>query len=151
MFIHVNLNQVVIDVTEDCILIGKNQTTGKTVIVRDREEALGVLSSESTIRPFVLKSFTEDYYNVLDVIPCDIIPDDYAPGKYIYDNGAFRENEDVVPATNDELTIRIEISEEDIADTRGGLMETSEETEANATDIVELRTAVMELSEEIEG
>ena len=51
MYIHVNLLQVVIDVTEDCVFVGKNETTGKKVIVGDKEKALGVLSSEVTVRP----------------------------------------------------------------------------------------------------
>ena len=104
MFIHVNLLQVVIDVTEDCIFIGKNATTGKKIAVRSKSEALGVLGSGDKVRPLVSQSLTDDFYNVLDVIPCDNIPDDYEPGKYIYNNGEFELYEGIAPKDAEELT-----------------------------------------------
>ncbi len=149
MYIHVNLKQVVIDVTDDCVYVGKNETTGKKVIVRKKEKALGVLSSENEIRPLVAKSLSDDFYNVLDVIPCNIIPEDYEPGKYTYADGKFTEYEGTVPATTKELTVRVELNEGDISDAREGLMETSESAETNAGEIADLRTAIIELEEEI--
>ena len=77
MFIHVNVARVVIDVTDECKFVGKNEKTGKKVIVTKKKDALGVIGSDSNVKQLVSAAITDDFYNVADVIPCNVIPADY--------------------------------------------------------------------------
>ena len=104
MYIHVNLNRVVIDVTEDIGYVGRNATTGKKVLIKDKAEAIGVMGSDLVIRPLVSSSLTADFYTVEDVIPVSAIPEDYESGKYTYNNGEFELYDGVVPKDTEELT-----------------------------------------------
>ena len=55
-----------------------------------------------------------------------------------------------IEAATTELSEQTVSNSDDIADTRDGLIETSEATDLNTSELVELRAAVMELAEEIE-
>lgn len=104
MYIHVNLNRVVIDVTEDIRYVGRNATTGMKVLVRDKSEAIGVMGSDLVIRPLVSSALAPDFYTVEEAIPVSVIPEDYEPGKYTYNNGKFEFYEGVIPKDAEELT-----------------------------------------------
>lgn len=104
MFIHVNVARVVIDVTDECKFVGKNEKTGKKVIVLKKKDALGVIGSDGNVKQLSSVSITDDFYNVADVIPCDVVPADYTPGKYIYNDGKFEEYEGLPPKNTKELT-----------------------------------------------
>ena len=40
MYIHINLNRVVIDVTEEINYVGRNATTGMKVLVKNKSDAM---------------------------------------------------------------------------------------------------------------
>lgn len=104
MYIHVNTARVVIDVTSDYKLVGKNEKTGKKIIVTKKKDALGVIGSDGNVKQLSATAITEDFYNVSDVIPCDVIPSDYEPGKYVYNAGKFEKYEGTIPKNTKQLT-----------------------------------------------
>ena len=108
MFIHVNVARVVIDVTDECKFVGKNKKTGKKIIAL-KKDALGVIGSDGNVKQFVSSAITEDFYNVADVVPCDVIPSDYEPGKYIYNSGKFERYEWTIPKNTKQLTEENEV------------------------------------------
>jgi len=104
MYIHVNTGRIVIDVTDECKFVGKNERTGKKVIVLRKKDALGVIGSDGNVKQLASSAIADDFYNVSDVIPCDIIPSDYEPGKYIYNAGKFEKYEGTIPKNTKQLT-----------------------------------------------
>ena len=60
MYIHVNTARVVIDVTSDYKLVGKNEKTGKKIIVTKKKDALGVIGSDGNVKQLSATAITED-------------------------------------------------------------------------------------------
>ena len=104
MYIHINLNRVVIDATEEINYVGRNATTGMKVLVKNKSEAIGIIGSDLVIRPLASSSLAADFYTVEEAIPVPVIPEDYEPGKYTYSNGEFELYEGTVPMDAEELT-----------------------------------------------
>lgn len=105
MYIHVNTEGVVIDATEEKLLVGKNPTTGKKVILkRKTDEAIGVIGSNDVIRQLAKAAIEVGFYTVYDLIPVSVLPEDYEPGKYVYSNGKFSLYEGTAPKDIKTLT-----------------------------------------------
>lgn len=146
MYIQLNLDGVVIDATELAKYVARNKNGGK-YLTKNRDEAVGIMSSLDTIRELTRTTLTPDWYTVSQVIPVEKLPADYEPNKYKYEDGEFVKYEGIAPSSNYELTLAVNEHTEDISITQDGLMETYEETTANTTDIAECRAAIEELYE----
>ncbi len=149
MYIHVNLEGVVIDATELAKFVAQNKN-GNKYLTKNRYEAVGIMSSLDTIRLLINKTLTPDWYTVAQVIPVAELPEDYEPNKYKYSDGVFEEYGGIAPESNYELTVAVNGHTEDISITQDGLMETYEETAENTVDIAECRAAIEELYELME-
>ena len=109
MFIHVNVARIVIDVTDECKFVGRNEKTGKKIIVPRKRDALGVIGSDGNVKQLVSSAIVDDFYNVSDVISCDVVPSDYEPGKYVYNAGKFERYEGTIPKSTKQLTEENEV------------------------------------------
>ena len=105
MFIHVNTEGVVIDATEEKLLVGKHPATGKKIILkRKTDEAIGVIGSNDTVRQLAKAAVEVGFYTVQDVIPVAELPEDYEPNKYVYSGGEFSLYEGTAPKDIKTLT-----------------------------------------------
>ena len=151
MYIHINTENVVIDVTEQARFVEKNAKTGVIVATTDQRKAIGAIGTADTIRQFASVIVCPNWNTLADVIPVSEIPDDYVPGKYTYSAGEYELYDGIAELSGKELTAKTQVNEEDISSNRDGLMETYEETMTNTEDIAGLREATIELYEMITG
>lgn len=108
MYIHINLDGVVIDATELAKYVALNEKNGSKYLTNDRDKAVGIMTSTDTIRQLTKSALAPDWYTVAQVVPVESIPEDYEPNKYRYEAGEFIEYEGVAPETNYELTVKVE-------------------------------------------
>ena len=151
MYIHVNTENVVIDVTENARYVEKNPKSGVIVATTDKSKAIGAIGRDDIIRQFAAVIICPNWNTLSDVIPVQELPEDFELGKYVYSDGEFSPYEGIAELSGKELTEKTMVNEEDISSNREGIMETYEETAVNTEDIAGLREATMELYEMIIG
>lgn len=128
MYIHLNLDGVIVDATALEKYVAVNN--GTKVLTHDLSKAVGVISSKESVSPLTHTELAPGWYSVAKLIPVAELPEDYAPNKYRYIEGSIVPYDGIAPDNNTELTIK---------------------SNDNSTELAECRTAIEELYEMMEG
>ena len=155
MYLQINTQDVVVDLSLTPMYVTRNEQSGLTVLTPDASLAIGAVSSDGEIIRYFAKSGVNNTWNTLsDVIFIndEEVPADYENNKYTYTvELGLQPYTGIVPETNEALT-------EEAIITSDGLLDIAEETDRNITSIEDLITKyelldarVTALEEKIEG
>lgn len=143
MYIHINTERVVIDVTETAKYIASNDN-GKKYLTYDQSKAIAVLGTNDVIRQLARTSLIVEWDSISEVVPVMDYPEDWDRNPYTYNDGEFESYDGTAPEDNRQLT-------EGVSENSGGILDVAELSDENAGAIEDLAEIVDDLLARVEA
>lgn len=111
MYLYLNINNIIIDIVEDCKPVMKNKNG--IIIPCYIDKAQGFMGNNEKIYAKVGQNFVQQFKDIMQVVAVEEIPENVRPRVFKYQDGEFLEAEDYeldgVELTNSSIQQRADI------------------------------------------